>query len=88
MPYLAQILSVCCHTYTVRKVFVRAFSSYNNTEERSSYEIAINEIHESASWLTVFGPAIQHLTHRCPKLVILLLDTVQADLGAWDTGCT
>ena len=87
MLYLAQFSTVSCHTYTVRKVFVRAFSPSKNIEKQSKYEIVIDEIHEFASCLTVFSPAIQHDTHWCPKLGILLLYTSQANIRAWDTGC-
>ena len=87
MPYLAHFSTVSYHTYTVRKVLLRAFRSSRNLEKRSKVEIVINKIHESASSLTVFSPAIQHLTHAYPKLGILLLDTIQVKHRAWDTAC-
>ena len=69
MPYLAQFFTVSLHTYTVRKVFARAFTSCKNIGKRSTSEILINEIHKTTSWVTIFSPAIQHLIQTCPMLV-------------------
>ena len=72
MPYLAHFSTVSYHTYTVWTVLLRAFWWSKNIEKRSKFEIVINEIHESASSLTVFSPAIQNLTQSYSKLGILL----------------
>ena len=58
MLYLAQIMAVSWHTYTVRKVFTRAFTSSKNIEKRSTFEIVINKTCKFASSLTNFYPII------------------------------
>ena len=87
IPYLAQIMAVSRHTYTVRKVFTRAFTSRKNEEKRSTFEIVIVEIHKHTSWLTIIYPTIQYLIQSHPKLEVGLLQTSQVRLWAWTAPC-